>query len=125
MAQNGPFNVLCSRLMVNSDYDYAHELEIVWVRDPFQYRYLREEAHMMNFRAKPPSERYPLVRDPNVLVGYVNLRPTAKSDSPGRFVRRYWWLMDRDVADVGGWKAEAVDPRSVIAGQASSSVPLD
>jgi hypothetical protein len=111
--------------MVDPGYDYSQELEIVWVRDPLQYHYLRESVQKMNFRAKPPSAANPLVRDPNILVGYVNLRSTARSDSPGRFVRRYWWLMDRDVADEHGWKAEAVDPRSIKAGQVSSTVPLD
>jgi hypothetical protein len=105
--------------MVTPGYDYSWELEIVWLRDPLQYHYLRESTARMNFRAAPPSKAHPLVRDPHILVGYVNLKPTAKADGPGRFDRRYWWLMDRDLLDATGWKSEAVDPRLVKAGQPS------
>lgn len=108
---------------MTSAYDYSQEAKIVWLKNPLQYHYLREATRKMNFRAKPPGRAQPIVREPNILVGYVNLKPTAQSDSPGRFVRRYWWLMDRDVDDVNGWKAEAVDPASVKAGQPSSSQP--
>jgi len=110
--------------MLALDYDYTQELDIVWLRDPLQFHYLRESSQKMNYRSRPASLSHPLIREPNILVGYVTLKPGAKSSSPGRFERRYWWLMDRDVSDAGGWKAEAVDPRSVCVGKPSSHTPL-
>src|SRR6185436_4996948 len=87
--------VLTLRLML--PYDYSQESEIVWLMNPLQFHYLREEVTKMSFRARPPSKT--LVRTPNILIGYVNLKPNAKSATPGRFLRRYWWLMGRDVTD--------------------------
>ena len=111
--------------MLEPDYDYSQEAEIVWLRGPLQFHYLRESSSRMNFRSRPPSKAHPLVREPNVLVGYVNLKATAKTDNPGRFARRYWWLMHRDLGDTKGWKAEAVDPRSIRVGHPSSYRPLE
>ena len=110
--------------MLDSSYDYSQELDITWLRDPLQFHYLREEGRDMNSRARGPGKSRPLTRSPNILVGYVKLKPTAKAGSPGRFHRRYWWLMERDLSDFSGWKCEAVDPRSIRVGQPSSHEPL-
>lgn len=99
--------------MIDSDYDYLQELNIVWLQDPFQFRYLREGAQRMSFRARGPGRHVP-----NMLVGYVTLKPTAKATNPGWFHRRLWWVEERDLSHPGG-PIEAVDPRSVQAGKPS------
>jgi len=92
-----------------SNYDYSQELAIVWIKDPFRFRYLREAAREMAFRVRAPGKGHVLRN----LIGYATLRATALSASPGQFWRRYWFLYDRDLSGGHGWPSEAVGPRSV------------
>ena len=99
-----------------------HELRIVWLVPPSELpRYVRECEAILPHRTKLSRRRQD--EGPGVIVGYSELRP----DTPSRgrwqgFSRRVFWLASHDPYPDGGSPCEAVDPRSVRAGERSESV---
>ncbi|MDR6980878.1 hypothetical protein J2X68_007620 [Streptomyces sp. 3330] len=102
--------------------DLAQETEIVWLEDPMRLDYVRQALDKVNTRrGKPRYER------DGRLIGYSNLEPEAprRIDS-GLFARRIFYLLphdrpnrpgDPDCPYNVGSPLEAVDPRTVGAGQ--------
>lgn len=102
-----------------SGVNYDNEIDIIWLKDPSQFTYLREAATLSR-NAKRKIKLY----DPNlaVYVGYA----VYKADGSGLYHRRYWFLRDYDFpidhktyAKVSG-PVEAVDPTSVHVGRPST-----
>jgi hypothetical protein len=88
-----------------------YEEDIVWLEDRSRYPYLREVQYPISGRTRRP--RSSIV--PGKLIGYSTLKPSAKADSPGMFVRRLFYVTSRDPYDRGE-PYEAVDPYSVHPG---------
>ena len=88
-----------------------HEKDIVWLDDRSKYRYLREVQYPIWSRTTKP--RNSIV--PGKLVAYATLKPTAKAENPGMFVRRMFYVAAHDPYPAGG-PVEAVDPYTVHPG---------
>ncbi|MFF5801868.1 DUF6009 family protein [Streptomyces sp. NPDC012746] len=96
-----------------------HEEQIIWTEDVGSFDYVRQTvAHLSTTRQKPVTWRGTGRR-----VGYSVLKSDAPSgDTPGRFVRRVFWVKDYDRSEQpdGTYKtsapSEAVDPRTVAPG---------
>jgi Family of unknown function (DUF6009) len=101
--------------------DMDYEPEIVWLRDPLQYTYLREYAH---WTTKPRGRIAPNLVQMAFIVGYVQYRRSASYRPVYR--RRFWWLKkhDRDLDNKGVYRYgfgpyEAVVPASIAINQKS------
>ena len=90
---------------------FKHEKEIVWVDDRSKYPYLREVQLPISGRTRRPSSGIVAGK----LVAYATLKPTARADNPGMFVRRLFYVTSRDPYERGG-PYEAVNPYSVHPG---------
>jgi len=100
-------------MMVENVHQIEAEQSIVWLDETARaLPYVRESMMPLPFRSKAPR----LMRR---LVAYATIKPNAAHVRPGRFERRYWWLMSHDPYNNGGGPIEAVDPRSIAAGQLS------
>jgi hypothetical protein len=99
-----------------------NELEIIWLENPDQFRYVREGVYQMSTRGRSPGKRI----FGGKVVAYAKLKPDTKSDYPGEFLRRFWFLQDNDPYPPAPnyYPAEAADPKSIKAGEASS-YPVD
>jgi len=83
-----------------------HEKDIVWLDDRSKYPHLREAPHYpIRGRTKKPSKG----DVPGKLIAYATLKPTAKAENPGMFVRRLFYVAAHDPYPAGG-PVEAVDP---------------
>jgi hypothetical protein len=101
------------------DNELCFEEDIVWVEDPTNLRYVRETDKILPNRAGRPGKRYISGR----LVAYSTLKSKTPSLPPkgtAQFRRRVWFLTDSDFYD--GGPAEAVDPKTIKAGQPSESI---
>ncbi|MEU7566115.1 DUF6009 family protein [Streptomyces fradiae] len=96
-----------------------HEEQIVWTEDVGGFDYVRQSVHRSSAtRQKPVAWRGSGRR-----VGYSVLKSDAPSgETPGKFVRRVFWVKDHDRSEQpnGTYKtsapSEAVDPRTVAPG---------
>jgi hypothetical protein len=72
----------------------SNELSIVWLRDPLQFRYLRETP--LSVVRRPTGKITPRFADMAFMVGYATVRPQKGNDL---YNRRIWWLKkyDRDL----------------------------
>ena len=92
---------------------------IVWVESPELHRYVRESVIFHPRRRARPGRRY--VPGGGTLVAYSALPEDAVSFDAGRyFLRKVWWLADRDLNPAGPYSAggqpcEAVDPMRLAA----------
>ena len=91
--------------------NFTHEQDIVWLDDRSKYPYVREVQYSVWGRTPRPSKG----RVPGKLVAYATLKPTASANSPGKFVRRLFYVTERDPYRRGS-PYEAVDPYSVYPG---------
>jgi hypothetical protein len=98
--------------------ELVHEADLVWLEDISTLDYVRQSLDRLPTRRGKPAYH----RDGR-MVGYALLGPGAKpSRSSGTFRRRVFWLLphDRDTDPEGlyatGAPAEAVDPRTLAAG---------
>lgn len=93
-----------------------NELEIVWLENPKSFRYVREGVAFFSTRAKPPRKSLG-----GRVVAYAKLKPETKSDYPGEFLRRFWFLQDNDPYPPAPnyYPVEAADPGSIKAGEPS------
>jgi hypothetical protein len=94
-------------------YSYQDEQAIVWLTDPNTFPFCREAITDFGRRFNQPRH------DTRRIQAYAVLKPSGKR-TRGRFMRRYWFLLDHDLPT--GAPAEAVHRRSIMAGQ--PSVPL-
>jgi len=117
------------------DINLENELEIVWLQPRERYPYLREQILATNFRQKLPRRYLVGCRDANGYprrhyVAYSVLKPDALSDYPGRFWRRFWFVMHYDRYEGHGFDHrgvfykdscpwEGVKTSSIIAGRPS------
>ncbi|MET7519857.1 DUF6009 family protein [Streptomyces sp. NPDC005480] len=98
-----------------TEYEIAHETDLVWLEDIDTLDYVRQSLDRLPTRRGRPAYH----RDGR-MVGYAVLGTQAKpSRSSGTFRRRVFWLLphDRDSEPEGlyakGAPAEAVDPRTL------------
>jgi Family of unknown function (DUF6009) len=89
-------------------YDPALEANVIWVdRSPAVLkRYAREMIVPCSQRANRP-------RLSRHIIAYATLRPEAQSETPGRFMRRVWYISDHNI---DGNPLQAVDPNAIAAG---------
>jgi Family of unknown function (DUF6009) len=94
---------------MSTRYDPRMEADIVWLDKSASAlsRYAREILIKCSQRANRPKTSYRV-------VAYATLRPEAKSVAPGEFLRRVWYMSDHNV---DGNPMQAVDPKSIRAGQ--------
>ncbi len=92
-----------------NSYDPQSEAAIIWVdRSPSTLaRYAREIIVKCSQRANHPKTSYRM-------IAYATLRPDAKSESPGRFLRRIWYISDHNP---DGHPMEGIDPKTIAAGK--------
>jgi len=114
-------NVIGHTERTDTDDEVPGEIDIVWLRDPLTFRYLRESQYMTTWRRGQIRRPYN-----GILVGYAVQRKHGQSVQA--YVRRYWWLKnhDRDLDHGGVYGAdtwargpaptEAVVPESVSVG---------
>lgn len=95
----------------------AQELDLVWLEDVDRLDYVRTWVGVQS------SSR---IRLPDLgvrLVGYTVLKADAPRQSNGYFLRRIFWLSDRDRDQdpqgpyALGMPSEGVDPRTVLVGE--------
>jgi hypothetical protein len=91
------------------------EERIVWV-DKGPYPYVRETEILLRSRARPPRRG----QVPGKVVTYATLSRDARSQHPGMFLRRVWYVLDRD--PYPGGPIEARDPSSVRPGYSEREV---
>jgi hypothetical protein len=99
---------------------FEGELEIVWLKDPLDFPYLREFVHRTT---QPRGRINPGMKDKAFVVGYI----VKASKRRGRFsyARRFWWLKKADLNPKGtyalgeSYPFEAVLPASIAVGKES------
>ena len=94
---------------MRTPYDPQWEAAIVWVDRSTSVlnRYVREIMVKCSQRANRPKTSYHV-------VAYATLRPDAKSERRGEFLRRVWYISDHDVDRN---PMQAVDPKAITAGK--------
>ena len=96
----------------------ANEDRLVWLEDPARFPYVRQSFAMTPRRKGMPAKAY---RRGDRLVGYAELKPFARPESPGGYYRRIFWLKTHDrnsghACYRHSAPCEAVDPATVQAG---------
>ncbi|MFF3787620.1 DUF6009 family protein [Streptomyces sp. NPDC001933] len=96
-----------------------HEEQIVWTEDVGGFDYVRQTVARLSTTRQKPVAWHGTGRR----VGYSVLKSDAPSgDTPGRFVRRVFWVKDYDRSEqpngtyTTSAPGEAVDPRTVAPG---------
>jgi Family of unknown function (DUF6009) len=105
--------------------DLSSELAIVWLYDLDDFDYVRESEITTTGRRNNPTKGVRPFRAPEGgrVIGYSILHPTAPARSPFCFERRIFWVKDYDRSEsidtpyAKHAPYEAVDPRTVAAGQ--------
>jgi len=94
---------------MSTSYNPQFEAEVVWLDRSASVlgRYAREIIMKCSQRTNRPKTSYKV-------FAYATLRPQAKSVAPGEFLRRVWCISDHNV---DGNPMQAVDPKSITAGQ--------
>jgi len=93
---------------MRSNYNPQAEADIVWLDKSTSglNRYAREIIVKCSQRANRPKTSYNM-------IAYTTLRADAKSERPGEFLRRVWYVSDHN-AD--GNPMQGVDPKTIRAG---------
>jgi hypothetical protein len=94
---------------MSTQYSVQFEADIVWLdrSAPVLHRYAREILMKCGQRANRPKTSYRA-------IAYATLRSDAKSVTPGRFLRRVWYISDHNV---DGNPMQAVDPNTIATGR--------
>lgn len=89
---------------------------IVWLRDPTDFRYLRETVVWFRERVRFPKSRF----TNSIVAAYAVLRADARTGDVN-FLRRMWWIDPRrdPYPDPKTCPTEAVVPVSITAGEPS------
>lgn len=106
----------------DSSYRYEDEEDVIWLESAEGLPYLREvvEGGDRTRRLKPHFNRR--------IIAYTRLKPNAKPDrgyqnASAGYRRRYWYISSQDPYQ--GGPIEAVDPKTIIAGQPSRAPTWD
>jgi hypothetical protein len=96
-------------MAMGTSYDPQSEATIIWVdrSNSTLARYAREIIVKCSQRANRPKTSYRM-------IAYATLRPDAKSENPGRFLRRIWYVSDHNP---NGNPREGIDPKTIAAGK--------
>lgn len=102
------------------------EADIIWLEDPSQFPYVREESWGTTRRNSRPPKSTP----ERQVVGYSTVKENVKRSRGQSYRRRLFTLRPHDRANdpngtyKTGYPAEAVDPMSIKAGVPSSKPHL-
>lgn len=106
---SGVFRIFdLSGLKDHLDHMRQDEEDVVWLKDPSEYPYLRQTEVMSRWRRRRPQFTQ------GQLVAYATLKPTAEGYD-GYFDRRVWYFAHHDPYKLGA-PSEAVIPSSIRAG---------
>jgi hypothetical protein len=99
----------------------ADESELVWLKDPKQFPYLRQDFATV---ARPDTDLREQFHKDGELIGYAKLSPAAKTTRPRLYYRRYFWLKTDGRDPFPGPEAapcEAVKVSSIAVGRPAQS----